>query len=798
MGFECDARTLERLEWPGLVAQLASRTVTARGVEACGGDLFAPAPEAMREWLAQTSELRGLLAAGVDLPLAGVEDLREMLGSLARGVPPLAGDLAGVLRTLRAAERVRRRLEEHTEQAPRLAALGRSLPMLSALADRLARTVTREGELRDGASRELARLRRQLRSLEGEISERMSACLRAPSIRPHLQDHYVTSRENRPVLPVRADARQRVPGIVHDVSSSGTTVFIEPQSVVELSNRLRMARTALEREIERLLRELGTAVHGEHESLERLGAGLEALDLARARAVLSRDLDAVEPEVGEDAPLALLQLRHPLLMLEAGLDAAEVVPNDVRLPERARGVVISGPNAGGKTVLAKAVGLAVLAARAGLHVPCAPGSQLPLIRRVCADIGDEQDLRSGLSTFSARMANLAGVVSGADARTLVIVDEIGEGTEPGEGAALAQAILEALVARGAWVLATTHFDRLKELAGADERFVNASAEFDRETLLPTYRLRMGTPGSSGAIWVAQRMGLEDVVVERSRELLDDEDRRLEALMRSLSELRQELEAERRAAAETREATESVRRDYERRLETLRGAREKALARMRSELEAAYEGAREEIAEVMRTLQRGTRPDGRAASRAQHEIEEIRTRTEAVERIHRPPPAPAPLPPGGILPGMRVHLAQIAEAAVVLEPPDRRGRLAVRVGAVRMTVPVTRVRGLAARVEEDARASPVVAVARACPDEAIEFECDLRGLRVDEAIDHARAHLDRVRSAGLREARFIHGHGTGALREAIRAWLRELPEVGSFEAAAPEHGGTGVTVATLSD
>jgi DNA mismatch repair protein MutS2 len=532
-------------------------------------------------------------------------------------------------------------------------------------------------------------------------------------------------------------------------------------------------------------------------ALEATGATLETLDVIAARARLSLRVDGSEPEVRPDAPLRLLGLRHPLLLLEGALPADAVVPNDVALPEGSRGLVISGPNAGGKTVIAKAVGLAALAVRAGLHLPCAPGSALPLFDSVAADIGDEQDLRSGLSTFSARMSNLAEIVRGAGAHALVVLDELGDGTEPGEGAALAQAVLETLVDRGALVVATTHFNRLKELAGEDPRFANASAEFERDTLLPTYRIRLGVPGSSGATWVAERMGLGAGVVERARNLLDREDRSLEALTRSLSELRQELEAERRLVTQIREETEDRRAELEARLESLRGARERALAAMKSELETAYRSAREEIASVVRDLQRGRRPAGAAANRAQRSLRRIREGTEEAEQAHRPPP-PAPIDWSGVEPGSRVRVRGLSGEAVLLAPPDPRGRVAVRLGGARLSIEIQRVEeiaGPAPRPPETARRN--VEVSRAAGAERADSSCDLRGLRVDEALDRADAHLHGLLGTGARSVTFIHGHGTGALRDAIREWLRHLPEVSGFGPGAADQGGNGVTFATLT-
>jgi DNA mismatch repair protein MutS2 len=801
MPFRCDSATLQRLEWHRLAECLAGCCASSRGMQAARGTLFQPTRASVVDRIAETSEARKLVDAAEPLPFGGVHDLRTLLEEIERGRVPAAADFHALHTTLDAAHRVRRFLAERSERAPHLADLAHTLPQLTRLSQKIAAVVSETGEVRDDASPALRKLSRRVRELEGEINRRMAACLRDPALQPHLQDSYVTTRETRPVLPVRADARSRVNGIVHDVSSSGTTVFIEPQSVVEAGNRLRVAQTERIREIERLLRELAEAVSEDRGAIDATGATLEALDLANARGRLSARLDAAAPELCDDGVLDLRELRHPLLLLETELAHDEVIANDIHLPEAARGLVISGPNAGGKTVAAKAIGLAALAVRAGLHVPCTGESRMSVVDAVFADIGDDQDLRSGLSTFSARMATLARVIDAADPRTLVIVDEIGEGTEPGEGAALAQAVLEGLVARGALVVATTHFNRLKELAGSDERFFNASAEFDPETLLPTYRIHMGAPGSSGATWVAERMGLARTVVERAQDLLDNEDRKLEALTRGLSELRQELEAERQATSETRVQTQAAREAYESRLEQLRAAREEALAAMKGELEDAFTSARAELAAVMRTVQKGGQADGRAASRAYNRLEALEERTAEVEQTHAPEPEPIrAIDWPGVEIGARLEIEGIRGEATLLEPPDRRERIVVRVGGTRTELPAARVRRVLGAAPAPKHRAPVahIDVDRAPAPEEMTPECDLRGLRVDEALDRAEAHLHKVLGRGVARVRFIHGHGTGALRGAIRSWLKSLPEVASFAPGGDHEGGNGVTVATLSD
>jgi DNA mismatch repair protein MutS2 len=811
VSFRCDPAALERLEWGALAEGLAALASTARGAQACRAARFASSPEHAAALLAQTSEARALVDAGAEPPFGGVADVRALLLEVGRGRVLGARELKQLLDTLEAAGRLRAFFEARSasqaasrtpEGAARLGAVARELPDLAPLGQVLTRLLTPEGELRDDASPALARARKAVRRLSADIERLMARLLRDPDIQPHLQDAFVTTREGRPVLPVRAADRARVRGIVHDVSASGTTVFIEPELAIDLGNQLRLAQTEAEREVERVLREASARVAAHADPLEQMGDRLEEIDAAFARGRLSLRLDACAPALCAEPTLELRQLRHPLLLLEAGLSADQVVPNDIALPAGARCLVISGPNAGGKTVAAKAVGLAALALRAGLHVPCAEGSRISLPDAVFAELGDEQDLRAGLSTFSARLRNLKQILEAVDGRSLVIADEVGDGTEPGEGAALAQAMLEALVARGALVIATTHFNRLKELAGADARFANASAEFDPRTLAPTYRVHLGAPGSSGALYAARRMGVETAVIERAEQLLDGEDRKLEALTRSLSELRQQLEVERQSAQLTRERSEAARAAYEARLETLRRGREAALQAMNADLESAFAAARGEIAAVMRSVQAGSdepprgREAGRAANRARARLDQLRERTRELARpLAAAPAAPTAVTASLLERGARVQLSGVGGEAVVLEPPDPRGRVGVRVGSVRSVVPLERI----ARVLGPAPATAPrahVDVERAPSEAAARSRCDLRGLRVDEALDRADAHLQAHLGRGPASLLFVHGHGTGALRDAIRSWLRAARGVSAIRAGEPGEGGNGVTIAEL--
>jgi DNA mismatch repair protein MutS2 len=492
MPFHVSERTLARLEWPELVLALRAQLRTPRAQQALdplGLSLFAESAGEARARLVETREAKRILDEGDVTPAAGVRDLDALLPRLARGGALTGAELLELAATLRVCAEASRFLARRADSAPQLAAIASALVDHGELAAEIERSLEPSGDVADAASPALAQARRAARELAGAAKERIERYLGDPEIAPALQDAFVTLRGDRYVLPVRAGSRDRVPGIVHDASASGTTFFVEPQAVVELNNRKKQADLAVERETRRVLAELCARTA---RRLPEIDANLEVLarlDLAFARAALAQQQDASEPELDERGVFALDSLRHPLL------PPREVVPNDFRLGESFHVLVVSGPNAGGKTVALKALALAALAARAGLFVPAAPGARVGAVDRVVASIGDAQDLHENLSTFSAHIAQLAEIVAEADAGTLAVLDEVGVGTDPSEGAALAQACLEALADAGARVVATTHYNLLKELADVDARFENASVEFDPETLAPTYRLRMGMAGA---------------------------------------------------------------------------------------------------------------------------------------------------------------------------------------------------------------------------------------------------------------------------------------------------------------
>jgi DNA mismatch repair protein MutS2 len=810
LSFFVTQKTLERLEWSRVLAMLAEHARTPGGRARCaaqdpaglpaGAALFESTRSGVLERLSETAEARRIIRTGDVPPLAGAAELDTPLARARKDGVLGPRELLELSATLAATRATRRFLETRSEAAPQLAELAEMLVEHAELERSIDAALEPSGEIRDSASPALAAARRESHRLASTIQEKVGRYLRDPGIAAHLSDSYYTVRNDRYVLPVRTDARTNIRGIVHDSSNSGQTLFVEPEPLVELNNELKRAEIAIERETLRILRGLSQRARSAADEIEANLATLEIIDLAFARGALAEELDAVAPEVRNEGRLSLPLLRHPLLLPD------EAVPSDVWLGESYTALILSGPNAGGKTVALKSVALAALFVRAGMHVPSGQGSRVDIFDEVLAHIGDEQDLSANLSTFSAQMSNLAQIVNRASDGSLVVLDEVGVGTDPGEGAALAQAVLEALADRGARVIATTHYNLLKEMAEVDDRFANASVEFDPDTLQPTYRLHMGLPGVSSATAVAARMGLAPEVIERANELLDREDRQLDRVLSELSASRSALESEQREIARVRLETEAVRTEHRQKLEKLLTRRDKLFRTMREDLEKSFREAHERVAQVIRDLQRGSTA-GDAAD-ARRNLQSIASVTESAQReagleAHAGDSL-NPIDWSRASPGDPVQIDG-GTNGVLIALPDSRGRVSVRLGSARVSVPIQRVG--AANPETQSRskraAQPRV---RFQPSQQSNLQsdaeagdagrCHLAGLRTDEAIDRLVYALDRAASAGRSSLVIIHGLGTGALRSAVRRHLEQSAYVSHFASASQEEGGDGVTLAIL--
>ena len=776
--------TLRVLEFDKVRAMLAGETAFSLGRELA----LALEPEREHEAVlalqAETAEMTRIEQMGLDVPLRGMRDLRPLIHSATIGQAIEPTDLQEAAGALDTAWQARQLADRLADQTPRIAAAAEAIADFRPFVAEVRKAITPRGVVDDNASPELAAVRRELRGAQGRLERHARAALAEAVRRGVAQEELLTERNGRMVIPVKADFRGQMPGIVHDVSSSGATVFLEPMSVVETGNEVRELQLAEEREERRVLLQISAMV-GERE--EEALATLEAmawLDLLRAKVLLGKRLGAALPRadgdgswLGEGGETSLVRARHPLLR-------GDVVPTDLDLSDETPGLLITGPNTGGKTVALKTVGLLTLMAQAGLPVPCDEGSRLVTYEAIHADIGDEQSIEQSLSTFSSHMRTMGGILEAAAPRTLVLLDELGAGTDPEEGAALSRAILEALLDRGCTIIATTHHGELKTFAQEEPRLRNASVEFDLQTLSPTFHLTIGLPGQSNAIAIARRLGIDAGVLERAEEGVGAQTRELDGLL-------DEARRERSAAAEARTREEEARHEAdELRLQlaeqhrAIESEREAILGRARREGEALVARAQREL-ERLEQRERERSVDRAAAERLQALDAEIEASgKQAAER------ATAWLDP--VSPGDVVRVRDIPQQGEAVTGVGPDGRVEVRFGSMRMKVSVDRIERT-----EPAITPPAPAAANLPAATAVSAELDLRGQRAEEAVLNFEGHLDEAFRAGLPSIRIIHGKGTGALRAAIREALARHPLVRRYETAPPREGGDGVTIAVLA-
>jgi DNA mismatch repair protein MutS2 len=791
-------RTLEELGWPEILSALAARCRIPAGRRRARALPFLGSAAEAREALLAVGEARLLAESQLALPLGGLSEVEAHLERAAKGgvLEPLA--LRECAALMRAAARTRAALATHASEAPRLLALAAPLSEASPLEGRIESAIEPSGAVSDRASPALAALRERVRALHRGLRAQVESLLADEEMARHLRDRYFTIRNERYVLPVLASARSAVPGIVHNASQSGQTLFVEPESMVDLGNDLSIASAMAAEEEQRVLRELSQAISARAEGLARDLEVLGQLDLLEAAARLASDLDAHAPDVvASAAGFALLSLRHPLLVLQG----KKVVASDVRLEPPRRALVVSGPNGGGKTVAISAVGLSACMLRAGLPVAAADGSRLPFYAQVRAAVDERGDLSRDLSTFTAHLTAVREMAAGAGPGSLVLVDEIAADTDPREGAALAAAILEDLLDRGAQVLVTTHLDELKALALTDPRVANARVGFDEGRLAPTFQLHLGSPGSSSALEMARRIGLPERVVERARASLQGRGGALGQALRSLEEERARAEAERRALEAERAAAGAREEAARAREEAARRAEKEAAARVAESMAGELAAARAEVAALLARLQAA--PTVRKATEAAAQLEEWSRALDQAAKVAKAQAVAGPEaePGGDVALGARVRIASLGQEGEVLELAG--GEALVRVGALKTRRPLSDLLPLRGRAEAGATFArgreerlQAAAGARAEPLEHPERRLDVRGLRVEELLREVERFLDRRYAEGEEECVVLHGHGTGALKQALRQHLAASPYAGRFRPGEEHEGGDAVTVVEL--
>ncbi len=813
-------KTRDDLQWPQLLEHVADHAQTPEG-RFLLDHLVAPGDaELVRRRLNEVDELMELIDTDPAPPLGGFHDIRKAVHHTTKGGQLVIEDLAAIRRHCDGAARVQRYFKSRQRKLPHLSPLGKRISPMRTLRSRLDQSIDAGGELANSASSALPKLRRAVQHQHDRITTRVNQLLQSKRLQTSLRDDYYTLREDRYVLPIRIGAKGDVQGIVHAYSSSGQTAFIEPQELIELNNQLRWAQIDLQDEIDRILAELSALVADHAEALFRNIELLAYLDMNTAIARFGTQIKAHAPTISDGA-IELHDARHPLLFLQHDDhkkdpdEPSDTVPNDLAISPPRKALIISGPNTGGKTVTLKTTGLCAMMARFGLPIPAGPKSKIPLFDTIFSDIGDEQSIERDLSTFSGHVTNINSFLERCDADSLVLLDELFVGTDPAQGSALAVALLEFLADRDVTTVVTTHLEGLKTLAYQSDRFANASMGFDLDDLRPTYELTMGIPGRSYAVRIADRLGLNQGIVDRTEAILEGQDHQdIEEVLESLEDQINELEEEkkrlqsRRRDAEIRERR--FRDKYQNLLETEREELFDETRDLRKELRQARDLIRTQLKRLrdQKTADRGDL-DHRRLQKMQDKLQGAEQALETT-RDHTKPPEPGPqgrtaVDPEELEEGMTVYCQPFKREAQILSIDQSAEQVRVQLGDLKANVSFDDLyygsekkrrdhqRG---RSQHDRPSQRSQRKGDGLLPQNDDNSVDLRGLRVDEALERMDLFLDSAYLNDQRGVYIIHGHGTGALRRAVRGHLPQSRYVDRFRRGEANEGGNGVTIAFL--
>ena len=781
-------RTLRVLEFTRIREMLAEGALTESGAEKCRA--LAPSDDIheVTAIQAETEEAAVILQYTGGHPMTAFPDIRPALVICEKGGSLSTGMLLSVAELLRASRAARDALVTERENTPILRAKAEGLFTARNIEKDITDAIISEDEIADRASSELMNIRRHLRGAQDRIRDKLNQMIHSAALQKALQDPIITVRNNRYVLPVKAEFRSSVPGLVHDQSSSGATLFIEPMAAVEMGNELKQWELKEQQEIARILAALSAEVAPYAASLAETEELLAELDFIFAKGLLSRRFVCVSPKMNCEGRLRILRGRHPLI------DPEKVVPSNIWIGEGGiNTLIITGPNTGGKTVTLKTVGLFTLMAQAGLQVPADLGTELAVFEQVFADIGDEQSIEQSLSTFSGHMTNIVEIMHEVSPRDLVLFDELGAGTDPTEGAALAQSILTRLLHIGVRTMATTHYSELKAFALTTKGVENASVEFDVETLRPTYRLSIGVPGKSNAFEISRRLGLPENLIDAARKLLSGNAIRFEDVIANAEYHRQVAEKERALAEEAGRETVRLRNEAEQLRREMEQKREQMLRKGREDAKRIVEQARRESESVIAELKKMKKN----ASAGEGSVNELRRRLEKesdalAEGLGRGETDSGEAPKT-VKPGDQVKILSLGTEGTVLEGPNEKGEVSLQAGMMKFKAPLNQLRLIR---NAPMKEKTTVKAKTGMMTRTVKSECDVRGMNLEEALNAVGLYLDEAVLAGLNEVYIIHGKGTGILRAGIQQDLRKNRHVKSFRRGVYGEGEDGVTVVTL--
>ncbi|OPZ94402.1 MAG: Endonuclease MutS2 [Firmicutes bacterium ADurb.Bin419] len=787
-------KTIRILEFGKIIDRLQTLTVSSLGAELAQQLLPSSDFEKVKMDLKETSDGVNFISRRGSPPLGGINDIRDSIRRADIGSMLNPGELiriSGVLRAVRNLKNYASGDNIKTDEDNIIAGLINTLEAHKRVEDKINLCIVSEEEISDSASPALGNIRKQIRHAQNSIKDKLNDLVRSSKYQKYMQESIVTLRGDRYVIPVKQEYRSEIPGLIHDSSASGATLFVEPMAVVEANNSIRELKIKEQIEVERILQELSADVSEIAVALNSNITILAKLDFIFAKAKLSLDYNCVCPRLNREGKSIIKKGRHPLL------DPKIVVPIDFWIGDEFDTLVVTGPNTGGKTVTLKTVGLFTLMTQAGLHIPANEGTEISVFTKVFADIGDEQSIEQSLSTFSSHMKNIVNILENVDNCSLVLFDELGAGTDPTEGAALAMAILEHLREKGCTIVATTHYSQLKVYAVTTSHVENACCEFDVETLKPTYKLLIGVPGRSNAFAISNRLGLIDSVVERAKSYLTSEEIKFEDMLLSIEKNLNQSESERRQAQNLKIEVEKIKKEIDEQRKRFEDRKESIIKEAREEARKVLLDAKHEAESILSEMRRMQRENDQSQREAEDMRLKLKNKIDNIEEaLSKPIIKKNSLvkPPKNLRPGDSVLIIDLNQKGSVITPPDKNGEAIVQAGIMKINVHISNLKVIdeqKTQIKRTGAGEIVISKAR-----NISTEIDLRGLNLDDALENVDKYLDDAVISGLSEISLIHGKGTGVLRSGIHQYLKSNKRVKSYRLGKYGEGESGVTIVEL--
>lgn len=790
-----NAKTIKALEYKKIINMIGERTESELGRKRVEEIRPLTDIKEIKHLQDQTEEALSLIIKKGVPPLFGINNILPEIKRVEIGGSLSPGGLLRISDILRVSRGLKKFLKETKEGEeslfPLIQRMVDDLRVNKNIEDEINNSIISENEISDNASRELRNIRRQISSKNEAVRQKLNSIINSQATKKHLQDSIITMREGRYVVPVKQENRSFMPGIVHDMSSSGATVFVEPMAVVELNNELRELELKERDEIDKILKDLSLLVAEDGEAIRNNQTILQELDFIFAKGKLAYSMNATKPIFNTRGYINIKKARHPLLEEE------EVVPIDIYLGDEFNSLIITGPNTGGKTVTLKTVGLLTLMGQSGIHIPADFSSELAVFDQVFADIGDEQSIEQSLSTFSSHMVNIVDILDKVDSNSLVLFDELGAGTDPTEGAALAMSILEHLLNRNIRTIATTHYSQLKLYALTTEGITNGSVEFDVETLSPTYKLLIGVPGKSNAFEISNRLGLQDYIIDYAKELVSKENVEFEDVLKAMEEDRRTAERNRLESEKDRIEIEKLREDLASEREKTKSMRDRIISKAKEEARDIFRTAKKDadslVAELRTVSSEIEKDRNRKIQETQDRLKSKldKREGEAAENILN---VKSNKPPKDLKVGETVEVLSFNQKGTVIAGPDDNGNVQVQVGIMKVNAHVSTLKRTESMAKEKASVSTKNIIRNKSKD--INTEIDLRGRNLEEAIMEIDKYLDDAYLAGLNEIVIIHGKGTGILRKGIQEYLQNHRNVKRSRLGELNEGGDGVTVVEI--